>query len=147
MSKLYIMNGPDKGRMFNFSGNTAYVGRLPDNDVQIRDKTISRKHLRIQRRGNQFVIRDLNSKNGTFINGKILKPGADIEVDEGIPIALGKVFISLGVMCSEELFSSHDLEGFSEEFSSTAVYTAYQDRPLTQPKNMDFFFKVSNVLN
>ena len=147
MSKIFVMNGPNKGKMFNFSGNTAYIGRLPDNDIQIRDKTISRKHLRIQRRGNRFVIRDLNSKNGTFVNGKILKPGIDIEVDEGIPIALGKVFISLGVMCSEELFSGHDMEGFSEEFSSTAVYTAYQDRPLTQPKNMDFFFKVSNVLN
>jgi signal transduction histidine kinase/CheY-like chemotaxis protein len=147
MSKIFIMNGPNKGKMFNFSGNTAYIGRLPDNDIEIRDKTISRKHLRIQRRGNRFVIRDLNSKNGTFVNGKILKPGIDIEVDEGIPIALGKVFISLGVMCSEELFSGHDMEGFSQEFSSTAVYTAYQDRPLTQPKNMDFFFKVSNVLN
>jgi len=147
MSKIFVMNGPNKGKMFNFSGNTAYIGRLPDNDIQIRDKTISRKHLRIQRRGNRFVIRDLNSKNGTFINGKILKPGIDIEVDEGIPIALGKVFISLGVMCSEELFSGHDMEGFSEEFSSTAVYTAYHDRPSTQPKNMDFFFKVSNVLN
>jgi signal transduction histidine kinase/ActR/RegA family two-component response regulator len=147
MLKIFIMNGPNKGKMFNFSGNTAYIGRLPDNDIQIKDKTISRKHLRLQRRGNRFVIRDLNSKNGTFVNGKILKPGIDIEVDEGIPIALGKVFISLGVICSEELFSSHDMEGFSEEFSSTAVYTAYQDRPLTQPKNMDFFFKVSNVLN
>jgi len=147
MSKLFIMNGPDKGKSFNFSGNTAYVGRLPDNDIQIRDKTISRKHLRIQRNGDKFVIKDLNSKNGTFVNGKILSPGKDLEVDEGVPIAIGKVFVSLGVMCSEELLSGHDLEGLSEEFSSTAVYTAYQDRPLTQPKNMDFFYKVSNVLN
>lgn len=147
MSKLFIMNGPDKGKSFNFSGNTAYVGRLPDNDIQIREKTISRKHLRIQRKGDKFVIRDLNSKNGTFVNGKILKPGVDLEVGEGTPIAVGKVFISLGVMCSEELFSGQEMEGISEEFSSTAVYTAYADRPLSQPKNMDFFFKVSNVLN
>jgi len=147
MSKLFIMNGPNKGKSFDFSGNTAYVGRLPDNDIQINDKTISRKHLRIQRKGDNFIIRDLNSKNGTFVHGKILPPGKDLEVEEGIPIAIGKVFISLGIMCSEELFFDHELEGISEEFSSTAVYTAYQDRPLSQPKNMDFFFKVSNVLN
>lgn len=147
MSNLFIINGPDKGKLFNFSGNTAYVGRLPDNDIQIRDKTISRKHLRIQRRGDKFVIRDLNSKNGTLVNGKLLRPGIDLEVDPGVPIAVGKVFISLGEMCSEELLSTYEMETFAEEFSSTAVYTAYHDRPLTQPKNMDFFFKVSNVLN
>ena len=147
MSKIFILSGPDKGNFFNFGGNTAYIGRLPDNDVQIRDKTISRKHLWIQRRGDKFVIRDLNSKNGTFVNGRILKPGIDLEVDEGTPIAIGKIFISLGIMSSEELFSSHEIEIFSEEFSSTAVYTAYHERSMTQPKNMDFFYKVSNVLN
>ncbi|MBN1627913.1 MAG: response regulator [Deltaproteobacteria bacterium] len=147
MSKLFIINGPDKGKIFNFSGNIAYVGRLPDNDIQIRDKTISRKHLRIQRRGEKFTIRDLNSKNGTLVNGKLLKPGTDLLVDAGVPIAVGKVFISLGVMCSEELLSNYEMETFAEEFSNTAVYTAYHDRPLTQPKNMDFFFKVANVLN
>lgn len=147
MSKVFIMNGPDKGKSFDFSGNTAYIGRLPDNDIQIKEKTISRKHLRIQLKGDKYVIRDLGSKNGTFVNGKFLKPYIDLEVDTGIPIAVGKVFISLGVMCSEDLFFGDEMEGFSEEFSNTAVYTAYQDRPLTQPKNMDFFFKVSNVLN
>jgi signal transduction histidine kinase len=147
MSKLFIMNGPNKGKEYRFSGNTAYVGRLPDNDIQIKEKTISRRHLRIQRKGEKLFIRDLNSKNGTFVNGKILSPGIDLEVKEGVPIAIGKVFISLGAMSSEDLFSIHEVEGFSEEFSSTAMYTAYQDRPMSQPKNMDFFYKVSNVLN
>jgi signal transduction histidine kinase/ActR/RegA family two-component response regulator len=147
MSKLFIMNGPDKGKAFDFNGNTAYVGRLPDNDIQIKEKTISRRHLRIQRKDGKFFIRDLNSKNGTMVNGKNLSAGVDLEVEEGVPIALGKVFVSLGVMSSDELFSLHEMEGFSEEFSVTAMYTAYQDRPMSQPKNMDFFFKISNVLN
>jgi signal transduction histidine kinase/CheY-like chemotaxis protein len=147
MSKLFIMNGPDKGKSFDFTGNTAYVGRLPDNDIQINEKTISRKHLRIQRRAEKFFIRDLNSKNGTIVNGKLLSPGVDLEVEAGMPITLGKVFVSLGVMPSEELFSLHEMKGFSEEFSATALYKSYQDRPLSQPKNMDFFFKISNVLN
>jgi signal transduction histidine kinase/ActR/RegA family two-component response regulator len=147
MLKFFIMNGPDKGKSFDLKGNIAYVGRLPDNDIQIKEKTLSRRHLRIQRKDDKFIIRDLNSKNGTIVNGKILNPGVDLEVAEGVPIALGKVFVSLGVMPSEEMFSIHEMEGFSEEFSSTAMYTAYQNRPMTQPKNMDFFFKVSNVLN
>jgi signal transduction histidine kinase/ActR/RegA family two-component response regulator len=147
MSKFFIMSGPDKGKSFELKGNIAYVGRLPDNDIQIKEKTISRRHLRIQHRDKKFFIRDLNSKNGTIVNGKILSPGVDLEVSEGVPIVLGKVFVSLGVMPSEEMFSIHEMEGFSEEFSATAMYTAYQDRPMTQPKNMDFFFKVSNVLN
>ena len=141
------MNGSDKGKVIEFTSNIAYLGRLPDNDIQVKEKTVSRKHLRIQRKGNKFIIRDLNSKNGTFINGRLLKPGADFEVEEGVPIAVGKVFVSFGVKCSEDVFSVEEISSLSEEFSKTAMFTAYKDRPLTSPKNMDFFYKVSTVLS
>jgi signal transduction histidine kinase/CheY-like chemotaxis protein len=147
MLKIFLMSGPDKGNSYTVTGNTAYIGRLPDNDIQIRDKTISRKHLRIQRRDSSLIVRDLNSKNGSFINGKLLAPGVDVEIEEGVPITIGSVVISLGIMCSDELLTSHDIQNFSEEFSSTATYKAYPERAMSQPKNMDFFYKVSNVLN
>ena len=146
MSKLFIMNGPDKGKSYPFESNIIYLGRLPDNDIQIKEKSISRKHLRIQQKGNKFLLRDLNSKNGTFINGRIVRPGMDFEVEEGVPIAVGKIFISLGVECKEDIFSIQELEDLSDEFSSTAMFTAYRDRPHTSPKNMDFFYKVSTAL-
>jgi len=47
MTKLHILNGPKIGRSFELSDVATYVGRSLDNDIQIEDKTVSRKHLKI----------------------------------------------------------------------------------------------------
>lgn len=147
MLKIYFLNGPEKGKILELKGNTAYVGRLSDNDVQIKDKTVSRKHLRIKRKGDVFVIRDLKSKNGTYLKGKAIETDVDYEIDVGVPFAVGKVVISLGVKGSEEIFTNDEMTDLTDEFSSTMILSALKDRPMTPPKNMDFFYKVSNVLN
>ncbi|UCB50192.1 MAG: FHA domain-containing protein [Deltaproteobacteria bacterium] len=102
MTKLYIINGPMMGHSFELNGNTAFVGRAPDNDIQINDRSVSRKHLRIFRRGDQFFIEDLNSQNGTWIFGKQIEPGQECHVTEGLPIGIGSILISLVEGDSEE---------------------------------------------
>ena len=60
MFRLFVMNGPSKGKSFEFDRNIVYLGRLSDNDIQIKEKTISRKHLRITKKGDKYVIRDFH---------------------------------------------------------------------------------------
>ncbi len=145
--KLFFLNGDKKGKSLDIPSSCIYVGRLPDNDVQITDKTISRKHLRVSRDGDKFILRDLGSKNGTFLNGKQLIPDMEYEVEEGIPFAVGNVAMSLGIKSTESIFNSYEIEELSSQFSSTAMFTAFKDRPMTTPKNMDFLFKISNIIN
>ena len=95
MTKLYIINGRMMGHSFELNGNTAFVGRASDNDIQINDRSVSRKHLRIFRRGDQLFIEDLNSQNGTWIFGKQIEPGQEYHVSEGLPIGIGSILISL----------------------------------------------------
>ena len=102
MTKLYIINGPMMGNSFELNGNTAFVGRAPDNDIQINDRSISRKHLKIFRRGDQLFIEDLNSQNGTWIFGKQIEPRQECHVTEGLPIGIGSILISLVEGISEE---------------------------------------------
>jgi DNA-binding response OmpR family regulator len=45
------------------------IGRWGDNDVVVDDRWVSRNHARIRREGEQYVVEDLGSKNGTFVNG------------------------------------------------------------------------------
>jgi DNA-binding response OmpR family regulator len=45
------------------------VGRGPDNDVVVDDRWVSRNHACIRREGEQYIVKDLGSKNGTFVNG------------------------------------------------------------------------------
>jgi hypothetical protein len=145
MPKIYIMNGPEKGRSFEVDEETIFVGRAPDNEIYINDKSVSRKHLKITKRGEKYYVTDLGSKNGTFIDGMRVTGRNEYEVREGIPIAVGKTFLSIGkaypddvlaVLDSIDLFKELDEEGKGE----------VQDRPMTAKKNMDLIYNVSNVL-
>ena len=147
MLKLFFLNGEKKGECLDIQGNSIYIGRLPDNDVQVLDRTVSRKHLKVSVDDDKFILRDLKSKNGTFLKGQQLLPYMDYEIEEGMPFAAGNVVMSLGVESTESIFSPSEMMDLSSQFSSTAMFTAFKDRPMTPPKNMDFLFKISNIIN
>ena len=63
------------------------LGRHPSNTVQLLDKIVSKEHCIIELRGNQFVLRDLGSLNGTFINNERVRGEAPLK--HGDEIALG----------------------------------------------------------
>jgi DNA-binding response OmpR family regulator len=62
------------------------LGRWADNDVVLPDRLVSRHHAHIRRVGSQFFLEDLNSTNGTFVNGErvasphILQDGDSIQI-------------------------------------------------------------------
>lgn len=62
------------------------IGRWEDNDVVIDDRWVSRYHAQVRREGNEYVVQDLGSKNGTLVNGrriaapKVLADGDEIQV-------------------------------------------------------------------
>ena len=63
------------------------IGRDSDNDVQIDNVAVSREHAKIIRDQNYYLIEDLNSTNGTFVNGKKINKKYLKEDDE---ISIGK---------------------------------------------------------
>ncbi|HKF74743.1 MAG TPA: FHA domain-containing protein [Candidatus Dormibacteraeota bacterium] len=72
------------------------IGRGPDMDLPIWDRSVSRRHARIDWRDDGWVVRDLESTNGTRLNGAkvsatgiaFVKPGDEIEVGHGIRLAV-----------------------------------------------------------
>ncbi len=54
-------------------GEVLRIGRIESNDLVIKDQRISRSHLELQWRGGRFVVRDLNSKYGTFLHNASMK--------------------------------------------------------------------------
>ncbi len=145
MIKIHIMNGEDKGRSFDFQADTIHVGRSPDNDVQIKDRSVSRKHLKVLRKGNKSFIEDLETTNGTFVKSKRINSGKEFEVEEGVPIAIGRIVISLGKAYSGEVLPVLNSIDLFKELSENASLLV-QDRPMTREKNMDLISKVSDVL-
>jgi len=60
--------GGRSGEVFQLKGEKTTVGRSPDCDIFLDDVTVSRRHAEITDQGGRFVIEDLGSLNGTFLN-------------------------------------------------------------------------------
>jgi pSer/pThr/pTyr-binding forkhead associated (FHA) protein len=84
-------SGPQGDQIFPLGGDPFSVGRLPSNSLALPDdQAVSREHARIERDGLSYVVHDLNSRNGTFVergdqkwrvDGKLtLQPGDVIHV-------------------------------------------------------------------
>ena len=67
------------------------VGRTAACDIQIDDVTVSRRHAVIERRGEDYLIRDLGSTVSTSINGQLLEPGKDHRLSPGERVSFGTV--------------------------------------------------------
>lgn len=71
LATLEIINeGPSKGTRFTIATVLAHVGRGAHNDVVINDESVSDTHAKLQRRGTEWVLVDMDSTNGSYVSGK-----------------------------------------------------------------------------
>ncbi|MGQ9574671.1 MAG: ATP-binding protein [Thermoguttaceae bacterium] len=70
MPSLFVIRGTDQGSRFELDGPTIGVGRDSSNAVQLHDSEVSRQHAELRRVGEEYLLVDLNSSNGTFVNGR-----------------------------------------------------------------------------
>src|SRR5256714_7521518 len=80
MAKLVLLSAGMAGRSHELKVDKTTIGRVEDNTFPIIEPSVSSHHCEILLRGSDVVVRDLNSTNGTFINGEkvtetVLKPG------------------------------------------------------------------------
>src|SRR6185369_14176608 len=69
MPRLVVLSEGLTGRSHELKAERTTIGRVEDNTFQIPDASVSSHHCKVLLKGNEVVIRDLNSTNGTFING------------------------------------------------------------------------------
>lgn len=88
--------GPLKGTRFPLSDKKVTLGRVRDNSIQIdNDTSVSRYHAELSLTGDTYVVRDLNSSNGTLVNGTLIAPS--VPLNNGDRITLGEseiIFVS-----------------------------------------------------
>jgi pSer/pThr/pTyr-binding forkhead associated (FHA) protein len=92
MAKLVIQNQGMTGRACELQTDRTTIGRIEDNTFQIADPSVSSHHCEVHLRGSDIVIRDLNSTNGTFINGNKIEESA---LKPGQILRLGQVELKL----------------------------------------------------
>lgn len=68
--QLVQRSGPTPGKTYDLTKNEVYLGRDITNDIVINDPEISRKHARLTLQSGGYLLEDLGSTNGTFIDGQ-----------------------------------------------------------------------------
>jgi pSer/pThr/pTyr-binding forkhead associated (FHA) protein len=92
MTKLVIVSAGMAGRSHELTVDKTTIGRVEDNTFAITDPSVSSHHCEVLVKGNDVVVRDLNSTNGTYINGeKITEAG----LKPGQVLRLGQVELRL----------------------------------------------------
>ncbi len=90
---LTVRRGPGVGRSFTINAPAVIIGRHGQCDFQVNDRWVSRRHARITWGGAGYLVEDLDTVNGTFINGErisrprvlksgdIVQLGSEVELD------------------------------------------------------------------
>jgi signal transduction histidine kinase/pSer/pThr/pTyr-binding forkhead associated (FHA) protein len=98
-ASVLIIQGVDQGARFEVeTGSTAGIGRGAKNEIRILDTEVSRRHAALEHAGGQWSIRDLDSSNGTFVNGQPIRVRA---LSNGDQIQVGRSVLLLTISGSE----------------------------------------------
>jgi signal transduction histidine kinase len=146
MTKLHVIDGELGDQFFEFEDNVIFLGRASNNEVQVKDYSISRIHLKIIREGAKYLIEDQGSRNGTWVDGDLLEPGKELEVREGAPIVVGNTLISLGDKAPlDNMLTLYAVNVFSPK-DKGQKNLIYKDRRFTSRRNLELIYEVSTVL-
>jgi pSer/pThr/pTyr-binding forkhead associated (FHA) protein len=82
---LVVKRGPNAGSRFLLDQDTTSAGRHPDSDIFLDDVTVSRRHAEFRREGGEFIVVDVGSLNGTYVNREpvdtaVLASGDEVQI-------------------------------------------------------------------
>ncbi len=91
--QFVMRSGPTPGATYSLEGDQLVIGRDSSSNIAINDAEVSRKHARLNFQGGKYVIEDLGSTNGTFVNGQRLSAAAVLK--SGDVVSLGEQIVLL----------------------------------------------------
>jgi len=116
---LTVITGAAAGQMFKLQKGDAVIGRSPTAAIRVVDDGVSRNHARIRHDSNGLFVDDMDSRNGTFVNGARIS--GETTLREGDKIQVGRTTVMR--------FAYHD--DLDESFHENLVSSALRD-PLTK---------------
>jgi len=80
--QFVMRSGPTPGAVIPLEGDQLVIGRDASNSIPINDAEVSRKHARLTFQGGKYVLEDLGSTNGTFVNGQRISGPVQLKVGD-----------------------------------------------------------------
>jgi hypothetical protein len=130
---LLMVDGPAAGKRFFLESGVLLIGRDEGNDVVIPERQVSRRHASISHEEDSYILRDLDSKNGTFLNGQELAGPHALQDGDEIQIAYCCKLTFVGADATAPVLLDDQVHGLRLEVESKRVWVAGQelDPPLS----------------
>jgi hypothetical protein len=157
MPVLRVKSGPHKGHVHDILADSLVLGRESAGDVQVLDQGVSRRHAEIFRIGEMYFIRDLESRNGTFVNDKpiqeeILRVGDQIRLGNTSLVFEDRVAalkessrINLEGASADELFQPTSTIQFRKE---TSVAQPKTEQPVSpESRDLNLLFLIGHIMS
>jgi len=84
---LMVRSGPMAGARFELDGVLTRLGRHPESEISLDDISVSRRHAEIERQSDEYVLRDMGSLNGTYVNQRRVD---SVVLQQGDEILIGR---------------------------------------------------------
>ena len=122
MLTLLVLQGPDKGRRYELPDAPALVGR-ESRSLPLSDNTVSRRHCELLPSDGEWIVRDLGSSNGTYLNGGRVMASSPLKI--GDQIRVGRTLMVFGAQPGISRTSSGNvrLEGVEGGMDSAIMHT------------------------
>jgi adenylate cyclase len=95
----------DERKVFFLAKDRVVIGKLPENDIELKDNTVSRQHCQLQRVGKSVKLVDMKSTNGCYVNGQRVQSKV---LAVGDKITVGRTTISFLAVSKEESYRDTD---------------------------------------
>src|ERR1041385_282531 len=117
MAKLVVISKGQPRLFYSLSNHWVTIGRNPGNAFQLPESSVSGQHCEVKLQGNELMVRDMRSTNGTFINDSMISKGV---LRPGDVLRLAQVELYLEPAMEPSLTPSHDLPHLHKEADHAA---------------------------
>lgn len=128
---LLMVEGPSPGKRIFLEKPVLLIGRDEDCDVVVPDRRVSRKHASISLQGEGYILKDLGSRNGTFINGQELQGARALQDGDEIQLAYCCKLAFVGAEATAPVFFEEQVRGLRMDLESKRVWVGGKE--LTPP--------------
>lgn len=140
-ARLVVEQGPEPGQTFTLGHAPQTIGRSANNGIVINDAEISRRHAQITPQGERYVLEDLGSTNGTFVNG--IRLNQSMALRHGDSIAFGDTirlrYWAVGMASEITDLPADDVPTPALPPEPVPVYAQSHDFPEPLPPALDEF--------